>query len=99
MKHRIIDERAELWTLSDAAEWGDADPDYFQYFGYDEWFEPRLAKVHNAWYDVHDMVRARPEWASEGWHAEHCDTFFSALVFAFLDGDDDGFVRVGEYVS
>lgn len=100
MRVRILDERAELRTLYEATQFGDAKASDFDWIdGIEEYHEPRLVKIRDTWYDACDMVFARPEWQAEGWDAEHVDTFYSAIVVKWLEGDDEGFLRVGEYVA
>ena len=96
MKHRIVDERAELHTYLELNE--DVRSD-FDYVAHDEYADPRFVYARGSWLDTSDMMMAREEWRTAGWDAEDVDTFFSATVIKFLDGDDEGFVRVGEYMS
>jgi hypothetical protein len=65
--------------------------------------QPRLVKYRNAWIDVFDMPMipsvtphggALDVLAKLGWDIYAADSYWSATVVRFLDGDDEGFVKV-----
>jgi hypothetical protein len=103
--------RYELHTLSEAADVEFAkrgqkaldrlhsDFDYIE-----DSEEPRLVWYRRSWVDTSDMSiipRVRPEGgaldvlATQGWHVFAAESFWSATLCRFLDGDDWGFVRMG----
>lgn len=95
----ILDKRAELRSAYEATQFEDGKIRDFDWITGDEFHDPRLVKIRGSWYDTGDMMATREDWRDAGWDAEHPDTFYSAIVVKFLDGDDEGFVRVGEYLA
>lgn len=96
MTFNMLDERAELHTWRELPEGLRRD---FDYIIEEERDTPRLVHTVRGWLDTHDMIATRPQWQDKGWDGEHVNVFFGAIVVKFLDGDDEGFVKVGEFVS
>ncbi len=93
----ILEERAELHTMRELVDFEKTPglADDFEYIHEEEWDEPRILVLELgndvAYFDALDTMHANdPEW-----DAYIDDTFFSRFVLKFLEGDDDGFVRVG----
>lgn len=66
--------------------------------------QPRLVRYRGQWHDVLDMPMipaVTPEGgalaalAASNWHTYSADSMWSATLCRFLDGDDEGFVRMG----
>ncbi len=80
----------------------DHDPSAWDYIDGEDRYFPRLVQYKGEWYDVHDTMSCRtsrggsalPEFA--GWDCFISDSFFSGVVFRFVNDND---VIVGRYYS
>lgn len=91
--HRLM---LRTWHEIDDAAWQLA----FEYVG-DDTESPRFVQYKGDWYDVFEFQFA-PGTADEVltyWDGFWPDTYFSGVLVKFLDGDDEGFVRMGRYYT
>ena len=64
---------------------------YFDYVNEEESYSPRFVRYRGEWYDVEDTMSTRellPECGHHdlrGWHRYISDTFFSGVVFRYVD--------------
>ena len=75
------------WMLTDVPE---NQPDYDT---------PRFFNAYGGWWDALEMLPATGQLARDGWEAFQADSFFSGIAVTFLEGDDDGFVRIGRITT
>lgn len=60
----------------------------------------RFVRFRGAWYDALDTMAATEDIAARGWHSIHGETFFSAVVFKFMeDRYGDAAVVIGHAVA
>ena len=97
MRVTIDNERAELTTYWELPESRRQEFDYIEHYVDDN--EPRFFYAWGAWWDANEFTLAPSNLRAAGWDGYMADTFFSGLAITFLEGDDDGFVRVGRVLA
>lgn len=70
----------------------------FGYIKENDAFTPRLVQYKGAWYDTHDSMRTSEVLNDPfyQWHGYISDTFFSGVLFRFVNDDD---VICGRYYA
>lgn len=95
---KIKSERAEMLSY---VELEPSERVEFDYVESEEMWSPRFFSFtmgtgeteHVEWYDSQEFLPSTNP-ALRYWDGFHADTFFSAVLIKFLEGDDEGFLRV-----